>query len=452
MFRLSQLSSAAALGNFTPSFQFLNFRKNFACAAIVLHFAYPVVVTTGTYVITTAFTNLGAFLNQICQNAISTLTLSYGEQRTYKPYAGVVGNELRTIGRYAMQRELQNNVTFTAGFYAVGSYTITFDFIIPWLVHPLDGGAKRLPGWTQMRSMFLEIQEGTAFSSTQTGTMARSGGSCTVDVDTLTVPAEKDQWTPLLSFYKINNSDYEVNGPDGIHLAAWDDNIAFSGTAITVYSLLIDTSPIIDTSPPYAMDDVLTDYWVDGGSNIDDTETVLLTARWNQRVQDLPAGKITVRQPALYVATLKLRGLYWPILSEAEATEATRLGSIVHGGAIKLHADSETLSLPDKHSRSAPAVFSEAAEPEFSLKQGIAVDALGAPPHVDVPAHVAQAVSTASAIGAQTGPGAQNAAEAMALKNVIKGIPGMAQSAVSAQGNRNILRGHLARVGVSLPA
>lgn len=456
MYRLSSLSSAAANAPYSPAFQFTNFRKNRLCAAIVLRIAYPVTVTVGTYAIATAYATLGAFLSDIVKAALGTLNLSYGAQRTYKPYSGVQGNQMRNIHRYVLQREVPNNVSFDSTHYTVAGspYTLNVDILIPFLVHPLKDGDLRLPGWTQMRSMFLEILEGAAFTSSSTGTMARSTGTpVTIDVDVLTIPSEVDRWSPLLTFYKVNATDYEVNGPDGIHLAAWDDNAAFSASAITTFSMLIDTEPIMDTVPPYSIDDEMTDYWVDGGANIDDSETMLLTARWGQGVRDLPAGKITVRQPSLFVSTLKLQGLYWPPISESEAQEAATLGASTAQSAVLLTAHPSTAALPDKHARSSPAVYAKPDDPEFALRPGILVSAPGVTPRVSMPPHVAQSVSSAAAIGAVSGEASANAAEAAALKSVAKQIPGIANVAASAKsvaGTRQVIRDHFARNGVSI--
>jgi hypothetical protein len=69
---------------------------------------------------------------------------------------------------------------------------------------------------------------------------------------------------PLLSYYKVNTTDFEAVGPDGTHLGAWDDNAGFAATAIQLFSLFFDGEPHTESMPPYAPDDRYVDDWVQG--------------------------------------------------------------------------------------------------------------------------------------------------------------------------------------------
>lgn len=456
MFRLGTPFSGGAGGAYSQ-FKFQNFREKFLCAAIILHISYPWQTTpgSGAAIVT---------LIQMLASALGVFTLSYGSALTYKPYAGVTGPELRTIHRAVTQREVGFNVfgsgaTFSGlGFqFSLPSVTgtVTCDIIVPFVVHPLADGRTRLPGWTQMRTMQIDAIEGPSFSVTNgTLTVSRNlGANCTIDVDVACYPSEKDQWSPLLSFYKVNNSDLEVNGPDGTHLIAWDDNSNFAGSALTVFSLYIDGKPLVDTAPPYSIDDRFLDYWVDGGSAIDDSETILYTPEWGQRMLDLPAGKITFRQPTQYVTTLKLRGLYWPVLTEAEAKEAATTAASAHNSAVLLTGPDGAKDMPAKVARSNPAIINKPEHPDFTLRAGILVAASGVSPILNVPQHIKDSIAAATAVGSTSGESTGAAAQAAALTSLAKQVPGLAVAAANApdvQTARKAIMDHFARNDVQL--
>lgn len=431
MFRSASLSSGQANSAFSV-YKFDKWKyKNLRMTGILFRVSYPITVTVGTWTVASFATLIVAIMNA----AINSFTLSYGTQNSYKPYVGVQGAELRNVHRFALQRECPNSLP-TANV-VVGTYTWNVDFEIPFHVPSLMSGRKRLPGFSQIRTMQLEIIEGAAYSNTATGTAARTpAGNVVIDVDPLCVGGG-DRWSPLLSYYKVNTSDFEAVGPDGSHLGAWDDNAGFGSTAIQLYSLYFDGDPHTESMPPYAPEDRYIDDWVQGGTtaaseaSIDDTETVLLSPEINTEVSDLPAGRISVKLPSMYVATIKLRGLYWPALSISEATEATATAADQNRSGVLLSVDSDAAYASDKAARTFPVDIHTVDKPGATLLPGVVAQAPGVSPSISVPSHIKAAVDGSVAAAAASGAATADAARAAALTNLAKLVPGMAQTAAT---------------------
>ena len=429
MFRSATLASGQANSAF-PVYKFDKWKyKNLRMTGILLRISYPITVTVGTWTVAAFATLIVAILNA----AINSLTLSYGSQTQYKPYVGVQGAELRNAHRFTLLRECPN--TLPTANVGVGTYTWTIDLEIPFHVPFLTNGRKRLPGFSQIRTMQLEVIEGAAYNNVATGTAARTGGAnVTIDVDPLCVYGA-DRWTPLLSYYKVNTTDFEAVGPDGTHLGAWDDNNSFATTPITLYSLFFDGDPHTESMPPYAADDRYIDDWVQGGTTpateaaIDDSETVVLSPEIMMDVQDLPHGRISLKLPSMYVATIKLRGLYWPAMTLSEANEAAMVGADQNRGGVLFGIDSDVAYAGEKGARTFPGDIYTLDKPGSTLVPGILVSQPGVTPSISVPSHIKQGVAASISAAAASGAPTAQAAEAAALSNVAKLVPGMAQGA-----------------------
>jgi hypothetical protein len=152
----------------------------------------------------------------------------------------------------------------------------------------------------------------------------------------------------------------------------------------------------------------------------------------------------------MYVATIKLRGLYWPVPTQAEAEESAKVGANENRTGMLSTVDPAAAALPPRAARTMPWRLYSATQPEFTLRPGVLVPQPGVSPRVSIPQHVKDALAANIAQASASGANAAEAAENLSLQQVAKAVPGMAQVAVSTMGASNaqgsaIMRDYVAR-------
>ncbi len=442
MFRLASIASGAAGGQF-PSIKLVNFAAGLMCAAVALRVTYPVTVTAN--IMTASPT-----VNQIAQAALGNMVVRYGEQGQFVPYSAVSGGDLQVIDQGVLRMGAPNNI-LPNGSYAIGNYNIYVDLFVPFFTPALSDGRDRLPGWSQMRTLEINVTEGAALNYTSVGTLARqTGANVQIDVDTLTFPAKKDQWSSVLSYAKVNQNNFNAIGPNGLHYMAWDANAAFASTALQLYSLSVGDQKLADTIPPYIADDRYQDFYVEGTPGVIDAAyqgtsgaTVLLSPEAAMHSKDLPHGVLSVNQPNMYVAQLQLRCLYWPDISQEESGHAATVMSKHANAPILLHtiAAAEAPGVSIGHTASLPVQASTPKDDDFTLKPGLIVSAPGATPKLSIPAHITQSLQAAVRAVAPSGAATVEAAKSKVMANLALRIPGL-HSEIAQRGNAGIANAH----------
>lgn len=450
MFRAASIPSGAAGSQFA-SYKFDKWKyRGLFMTGILLRIAYPITVTTSAWTPQA----LATLANNLMNAALGAFTLSYGAQGQYKPYVNVQGGELRTVQRAVLQRELTNSLPTTAQ--AVNTYVYNMDVFIPFAVPDLKNGRKRLPGFSQIRTFQIDMVEGLAYSNTNGGTAARTPGvNLNVDIDPVCVQGktkDSDGWSPLLSYYKTNTTDFESVGPDGTHLFMWEDTTGFAATAIGLYSLFIDGDPIAEAQVPYAPDDRYLQEWVNGGSAIDDVKTVFLSPEENMDVTELPHGKLSLKLPTMYIATIQQRGIYWPVVTQAEAEEAARTASTQNASGALVTVDPDSSQVSAKAARTMAMPIYTTSQLEYTTRPGIVVPSPLVAPSISVPQHIKDQLAGVVAQAASSGDATQDAAKAIALNSIAKAVPGAAAVAASVQAagasqQTAVIRSHFQRSG-----
>ncbi|MHB1843225.1 MAG: hypothetical protein ACYCWW_00140 [Deltaproteobacteria bacterium] len=444
MFRLGSASSGAAGSQF-PSVKLLNALAGVLTAAIVLRISYPVTVSTAT------FTSVPSAA-QIVNAALGNFIMRYGKQGQFTPYSGVSGGELLTVHQGVLRSAAPTNITGTS--YAVGNYTLNVDVIIPFFAPALTDGRSRLPGWSQTRTMELNMTEGAALNLTSGGTMARqAGANVTVDIDVLGYSPKgvKDQWSSLLSYYKQNQSDYKAYGPAGLHYLAWEASAAYAATAIQLFSVFVGAQDVARAIPPYIADDRYQQLYLEGEAGAIDAatqglsgNTVVFSPDARMRTRDLPHGQLVLNQPQLYVATLQLRGLYWPDLSQDESEHAAEVMSQTAQSAILLHVGEDAAHAPDGAAASLPLIASPSTSDDFTLKPGLIVSQPGATPKLSVPTHITEIATAQVRAAGASGAATQQAAKNKVMAGLARQIPGY--HSMLAQGTPGSAFGNLAKM------
>jgi hypothetical protein len=307
---LTTLTLAAASANATDVLR--NFPAGQVCQGIILRGTLPCSNGTGA-----PHAYDAANFVKILDKFLGSLTLKYGPGQNRTVFASVTGSELRTIYRVLNENELLNDVIGTSE--PAGAFTAKVSMVLMFDAPLWQSGSPRLPGTTQMRTMKIEIQEGA--SDTIDADTVRGAGNAIWEVIPITRPGP-DQWAPVLSFAKVNSYSYIADAPAGLPLAVWEVTAAYAGTALTKYGLEIGRDVIHDNiAPVHPHSEYLRNFDM-GGSNPEDTVTMLYNANKNVRLEDAPSGPVRFTQPVQDLSPIQLRVLYYPARDESEGQEA----------------------------------------------------------------------------------------------------------------------------------
>jgi hypothetical protein len=413
MFRLDTMQTGGA--GAAATLKLSNFPEGFVCAGILMRFAYPIAVSGAS---------TAPSLNTLMSSLLGQFTLRDGATGQITRYPTVPGVEMRDVARFVTRTELPNNLSSLSWNPAVPPVTnsVLVDLFVPFAVEELTDGRIRCPGWTQMRTMIIDLTEGTAWSAVN---QARGSGNMLVDVDVLCYPSELDRSGPILSYFRANQASLKDEGPDGALLGAWEASAAQASTAIQLFSLSVSARKIAGTVPPYVAGDKYLLNWDTGITPITDRVTMAFSPDEGQSSGDLPSGLVLYEQASQYVSTLQLRGLYWPPLDVEEAMGWTRLAA---GNGPVLGALPEIANIqPGNIARTLPIEFHTPNTPGFTLTQGLLAPDKGAQPYAAVPASVSATHGAIVDVAATSGAETQVAAQSKQLDVLSRRIPGLAQ-------------------------
>lgn len=411
--RLDTMSTGGVGG--TDTLKLDNFPEKFLCGQILLRFFYPVTITAPA-----STPSLQTLMNVLIQS----LTIRYGVGGTRIVYPAVPGIELRDITRAVCRVDLPNNIASIS--WAVPStVTLRVDLAIPFMVEALTDGRKRVPGWSQMQTVILDLVEGVNISSVLPNT-TRAAGNMLVDVDVITYPSDVDQCTPILSYFRANQASLKVMANDGLHLLSWEESAAQASTAIQLFSSKFGGSEQDLIIPPYVAGDQYLMNWDTGISPITDRVTIAVTAEEGMQTSELPSGEYEYSQASQYVSTLQLRGLYWPPMMPEQAQEMTQSASRAAGGPVKTTVIEAPPGMSDGVRRSLPMVVNLPDSPAFLMDEGLLVQQAGAQAFADIPPSRAILAGSAVDIGSVAGAETQLATSAKQAQLSATRVPGVA--------------------------
>lgn len=402
---LNTMSTGAA--GATDTLRLTTFREGMQAEGLRLRCKWPVTVgTAGTPTTSDLVSCLKYFL--------SALSLKHGPSQEHTAYDSVPGDELRSIYRAVEMDEVPNNFVGVAQ--TAAAHTWQADLFLPFR-HPMMRGRQRRPGWTQCRSMRLDVVEGSSLTAGALN-LSRTAGNATVDIIPVYRPG-KDTIAPVLSYRRINSPRLDVEGPDGLVLVAWDANAAYASNGLTKYSAQVGGRPLITNLGP----DIVNDEWsrlIDaGGSNVTDVVTLVYFADPWSDIDHAPAGRLTLQQADQYLTTLMLRVLYWPDLGESEAAYVQYAARERKEAVVGSKAAPPAGADPGANA-TAPLELVHAKDPAFFTAPGIGATPDGTT-FLSVP-QVAIAAGSAAVNGAAAGTG--QAVASQVQRAVAQRVPG----------------------------
>lgn len=288
-----------------------NWPKGQAAVALDLDLDLPVTVgKVGGYTPTAA--DLAAILKYF----LGVVSLSYGAKAQHKPYQGISGDKLRRFERIMSQAEVYNDFVGVA---QTAAAHVLHARVRLHVNRKLAKGVRRFIGWTQGRTIKLDIREGAAFPAQGAALLSRTAG---VDFVCRVMPVYRigpDQFTHFPYYREVNRAAQDATLPDGRPLAVWDDNAAADATAIGKFSLFIGEAQLHrQLEPKYVTRDFRGRIDA-GGSDFTDEVTPLYVADPFEDEVKLPVGVPNVQLLAQDVATIQARWFGFPVVNESDA-------------------------------------------------------------------------------------------------------------------------------------
>lgn len=306
------------------------------------------------------------------KHVFASLLLSYGDGDAHVILAAIGGALLRTEYRFMEEEEFPTDVITGGAIGAGATATRKFSIYIPFTSskHPTDDYGRM--GSTQLRTMKLTVNE-DGNKTIKAAQLERGAGNVTIDV----VPnfrAGPDTWAAPLTVGQSNVAELEVEGEDGLTVAAWDENATTAATTLTRFSATIGGKPEHEQIEPVFISDEYNRQLDQGGANISDTVTPLYVASKQRPLYMAPHGRPKFRQNTQELTSWKLRQLYFPVLDDAEQAEA----ALTKAKAIKGPVLATRLQAPAGSWPGAPACMPvrlyASDAPEFHTLPGIVAD------------------------------------------------------------------------------
>jgi hypothetical protein len=434
---LGSMSTAAANGN--DSFRMDNVRDGMALEGIMLDCQMPVNVTT-------TLTPTAADLAALLKYFLAQFSIAYGPSQEFKACEGISGDEVRTIFRFLAFKEVTNNFVGTAtgtGQKVLGAQLIYL------FAPPYHEGRRKLPGSDVCKTIRLDVSEGNTFPTLSGGASVRGAGAFTMAI----VPMYRKQKTGTLIhlpwYRRINQSRLDVETPEGLVIAAWDDNAAFASTAIGKYLVRAGDDEVDTNIPPSYVNAAFSALIDAGGSNPVDSETLLYFADPFEHIERWPHGRVYIKLVSQDVPTIKLRTIFYP-----EMTEDHRDAFGKHIAGKKGRPLLVTTPPPenvDAHPGAAaigPHELVFADDNRFQTEPGVIATHDGKT-HLSIPKHVSDAVH---AVVGQSHPGSHEAVRSHAIHSLAKRVAGSVDTRGNRRGGVNASAGihaHFESLGVA---
>jgi hypothetical protein len=319
---------------------------------------------------------------------LGQVSLSYGANRQFKPYIGVDGGKIRNLHRLMTMVEVWND--FVGVVKVAGAQLFRARLFLTATRQKADG-RKRYIGSSQGRTMFVQVREGDALTAGALGLTRTALTACQV----LIVPAYRtgrDTFTHLPHYREVNRAALDVSGPDGKTLAVWDDNAAFSATAITKYSARFGADELLSqVEPKYGVVDYRRSIDA-GGADISDEVTPLYMADPFASEDELATGAPYIKLVSQDVASIKARFVYFPNVDESDAATIAKDAAALRGEDVI----ASIVDLPDDpshngHAATASLELLGASDSGFGVRSGVHADAKG-----NVRVHVPQMTAAAA--------------------------------------------------------
>jgi hypothetical protein len=377
MHRLGTLT----LGNLGSNDAFIlkNVKKGKRIRCIKLRLHAPIVVAN-------AIAAVAADLNRLLQHFFAGVKLSHGPERKLIAIDGIDGGELRTLQRFMTQNEVPNDFVGTTPTAAAHTFeaTLAYYFAPTW-----QKGVKRYPGSSQVANMEIEVNESNTDVAAGGLGLTRGVGNATIDVIVEYLPGP-DKVAPVISYRKLDQARLDVQGPDGLTLAMFDNNAAHDATAIGDYNFSVGAEQVIFSVKPKEIGQLWREQLDAGGSDPLDTVTLTYSVDPQADTETWPTGPAKLELLNQDVATQKARVLYYP--HDGEATERKKAEDIATRNETTVLLERELPTHPDAVPGAAafmPATIRTPGDNAFRSAAGLMAPPQGTA-QVVVPDHLRQ--------------------------------------------------------------
>lgn len=269
-------------------------------------------------------------LKNLLDYFLGEFSIKYGMEGQYKPLIAVLGSKLRNLHRLMTHREVFND------FVGVAKLAVAQTFRARLYITPnrqKARGRKRVIGFSQGRTMEFEVKEAAALVA---GALAitRGAGPFVLRIVPAWRPGAGDGFSHLPHYREINRDALDLLGPDGKTLAFWDDNAAFSATAIGKHTVKVGARSIVTLVEPKYVDENYAREIDQGGSDITDEVTLLHYADPFAPEEEIPTGPVLLELVNQDVATIKGRFVYLPSIGPGEAHKIVDEAAQIRGGDV----------------------------------------------------------------------------------------------------------------------
>ncbi len=305
-------------------------------------------------------------------------TASYGKNKRRKPYNAILLTTLQRIARFKQGADFEGYTNSTTGLGRTLTNGATVN-VVYWVYVPTSAvwhnkRARKMMamGRTQAKSLELEFKRES--DTLPTGVTVSGTPSATVYPDT--VDSKFDHWLYMAEYYEADETNKIARGPVGLHELAYEDTAILTATSLTNIEVrMAGKDPIytgIDPNTAYIPTLQLNAF--PSEADISDRATTLLQWTMDQPVEKVPVGRLEVEQITKNLTTFKLRGLCYPIPTEAEVNDDIQWASGKHGRNKVVKAINTAVlmgeELPEEYYGYAGFALVDSDMDEFSLYAG----------------------------------------------------------------------------------
>lgn len=308
-------------------------------------------------------------LRNVLDYFLGLVSVKYKLGSEFAPYDGVSGSILRNIHRLMTLKEVFND--FVGVVQTTGAKTFRVRLYLTPNRQQARSGKRRLIGPTQGRTFEVSIKEGDALTAGALN-LSRTAAANAVWRIVPEYAVGPDKFSHLPFYREVNRAALDVSGPDGKHLAVWDDNAAFGSTAIGKYRLKLGEHELVRLVEPKYVDQEYARNIDAGGSDVTDEVTLFYAADPFADERELVTGAPYIKLVNQDVATILARFLYFPSISAADALSIVGAAAVESGDDINAQVD-EPADDPHKngHAAVSPIEFVRRTDARFSTEAGL---------------------------------------------------------------------------------
>jgi hypothetical protein len=346
-----------------------------------------------------------------------------------KIYESATGQDLQIIHQFATRTALACDLlgkAVLAGADVTVVSRVYVPFAIPWIL-----GAQKRPGHTQVRSLFIKVQEKNeaAFGGAGGDQWVRKAGTfISYEIEFDSAPGQ-NEIVPILSLGRVTEARKTMTGPAGLTVLAYETT-PLAATPLSAFKVFIgdgvDETLVHDVRDP---DDLAAQFKLDHQDAEQDITGIGTPFFWVEEgvdMDELPHGVVTIDQANLDLSPQNGRYLHFP---EHDAAEVLR--QIGNAAALEKRPVFATIApITSPHASPGAASTGNALlyypdDARFVTEPGILGTTDGGTQVIVPDAVIARSAQGASASKAD---GSSKAAAARAEKVVALRIPGATDS------------------------